>query len=68
MIHIIFCVCMYRFIKGRTFPGKLLITRSDPMETTFLHSPGFDRNSSENDTGSSKQSNGTNEVDFIDAI
>ncbi|KAI3692696.1 hypothetical protein L6452_32518 [Arctium lappa] len=45
-------------LKGRSFPGKVLITRSDPMDATFLHSPGVDRSPS---TGSNKYEDGTNE-------
>nr|XP_043628713.1 TBC1 domain family member 22B-like isoform X2 [Erigeron canadensis] len=48
-------------LKGRSFPGKVLITRSDPTDVTFLHSPSVDRSPSENDEGSSKQSNDTTE-------
>ncbi|KVH91431.1 hypothetical protein Ccrd_006546 [Cynara cardunculus var. scolymus] len=45
-------------LKGRSFPGKVLITRSDPMDATILHSPGIDRSPS---TGSNKYEDGTNE-------
>nr|XP_043628377.1 TBC1 domain family member 22B-like [Erigeron canadensis] len=48
-------------LKGRSLPGKVLIRRSDPMDATFLPSPSIDRSPSENDEGSSEQSNDTNE-------
>ncbi|KAI3700363.1 hypothetical protein L2E82_44989 [Cichorium intybus] len=49
------------FIKGRSFPGKILITRSDPGEITILPSPRVDSSPSENITGSSKHGDDTNE-------
>nr|KAJ0217913.1 hypothetical protein LSAT_V11C300146690 [Lactuca sativa] len=49
------------FIKGRSFPGKILITRSDPADFTILPSPRVDSSPSENITGSSKHNDDTNE-------
>lgn len=34
------CTIIYRLLKGRSFPGKVLITRSDPADGTILASPG----------------------------
>ncbi|KAA8527267.1 hypothetical protein F0562_034636 [Nyssa sinensis] len=43
-------------LKGRSFPGKVLITRrSDPLDGSTLRSPDNERSFSDNDTGSSGQ-------------
>ncbi|KAK3005241.1 hypothetical protein RJ639_015922 [Escallonia herrerae] len=42
-------------LKGRSFPGKVLITRrSSPVEDSTLHSPDSDRSFSDNDIRSSE--------------
>ncbi|XP_042008671.1 TBC1 domain family member 22B-like isoform X2 [Salvia splendens] len=43
-------------LKGRSFPGKILITRrSDPLDPSTLHSPNIDRRSLESDRDQSEQ-------------
>ncbi|KAH6768211.1 Ypt/Rab-GAP domain of gyp1p superfamily protein [Perilla frutescens var. frutescens] len=43
-------------LKGRSFPGKILITRrSDPLDPSILHSPTIDMRSPENDRDHSEQ-------------
>ncbi|PIN24200.1 Ypt/Rab-specific GTPase-activating protein GYP1 [Handroanthus impetiginosus] len=43
-------------LKGRSFPGKILITRrSEPLDQSVLHSPSTDRRSSESDFGHGEQ-------------
>ncbi|XP_057777394.1 uncharacterized protein LOC130995919 [Salvia miltiorrhiza] len=43
-------------LKGRSFPGKILITRrSDPLDPSTLHSPNIDRRSPESDRDHSDQ-------------
>ncbi|KAK6116749.1 hypothetical protein DH2020_049482 [Rehmannia glutinosa] len=43
-------------LKGRSFPGKILITRrSDPIDQSVLYSPNTDRRSSESDFDNGEQ-------------
>ncbi|XP_028092433.1 TBC1 domain family member 22B-like, partial [Camellia sinensis] len=43
-------------LKGRSFPGKVLITRrSDPISDSGLYSPDIDRSFSDKDAGTSEQ-------------
>ncbi|KAL3506802.1 hypothetical protein ACH5RR_032184 [Cinchona calisaya] len=45
---------VHGLLKGRSFPGKVLITRrTDPQDGSILRSPNTNRNFSDNDTGSS---------------
>lgn len=45
-----------RLLKGRSFPGKVLITRRmDPQDDSVLRSPDSNRSFSDNDTGSTEQ-------------
>ncbi|PIN26439.1 Ypt/Rab-specific GTPase-activating protein GYP1 [Handroanthus impetiginosus] len=47
-------------LKGRSFPGKILITRrSEPLDQSVLHSPSTDRRSSESDFDHGEQDRST---------
>ncbi|XP_027119752.2 TBC1 domain family member 22B-like [Coffea eugenioides] len=47
---------VHGLLKGRSFPGKILITRrTDPQDDLILRSPDSNRSLSDNDTGSSER-------------
>ncbi|CAL1365914.1 unnamed protein product [Linum trigynum] len=52
-------------LKGRSIPGKVLLTRRSPAEEASLqeHSPTFQRSFSENDAGTSNRSDTSKEDD-----
>ncbi|KAG6408411.1 hypothetical protein SASPL_131422 [Salvia splendens] len=53
-------------LKGRSFPGKILITqRSDPLDPSTLHSPNIDRRSPESDRDQSEQQDRSTEKDEL---
>ncbi|CAN1146527.1 TBC1 domain family member 22B [Linum perenne] len=56
-------------LKGRSIPGKVLLTRKSPAEDPSLqeHSPTFQRSYSENDTDISNQSESSREDDVWSA-
>ena len=58
---------MVRLFKGRTFPGKILLTRkSEPLHDpgSLETAPDFDWNRSENELGSTESTNNGLEVLF----
>lgn len=64
MFHI-FKLLLYvnRLLKGRSFPGKVLITRRlDPPDGAILGSPGVSRSSSEIDSPPNKHMDDSSEV------
>lgn len=67
MIVIIFYfLFLNRLLKGRSFPGKVLITRrSNPLDLSSLHSPGIDRSPSDHDTGPNESMDDSVEVVLI---
>ena len=53
----------FRLLKGRSFPGKILITRrTDPQDDLILRSPDSNRSLSDNDTGSSERVDESSQV------
>ncbi|XP_010268253.1 PREDICTED: TBC1 domain family member 22B [Nelumbo nucifera] len=58
-------------LKGRSFPGKVLLTRrSDPLDVSGLseHSPGIERSHSENDLGPGENMDRSSEEEDHGAI
>ncbi|XP_031127260.1 GTPase-activating protein GYP1 isoform X1 [Ipomoea triloba] len=50
----------FRLLKGRSFPGKVLITqRDDPLDASNLYSPSSGRRISDTEAGSSEQMDGS---------
>lgn len=57
---------MHSLLKGRSFPGKILITRrSDPVDPSILPSPNIDRRSPESDRDHSEQVDRSTEVSIF---
>lgn len=55
------------FLKGRSFPGKVLITRTaEPPDMSMLYSPRSGRSVSDNETGPSEQVDSTPEDGYHD--
>ncbi|XP_044473888.1 GTPase-activating protein GYP1-like isoform X2 [Mangifera indica] len=55
-----------RLLKGRSIPGKILLTRrADPIEDPTLHSPSSGRSLSQNDAGTSDNMHDSIEVLFM---
>lgn len=53
----------FRLLKGRSFPGKVLITqRDEPLDGSTLYSPSSGRRISDTEAGSSEQMDGSFEV------
>jgi len=52
-----------RLLKGRSFPGKVLITRrSDPLDNSTIRSPDNHGSLRDSETGPSQQTDGSFEV------
>lgn len=61
--YIFFFALQWRLLKGRSIPGKVLLTRrADPPEDPSLRSSTFGRSFSENDAGTSDQMDMSKEV------
>lgn len=56
-------IMLSRILKGRSFPGKILITRrSNSLNESTLHSPSSNMSFSPNDTSYKEEMDGDTEV------
>lgn len=64
----LYFISLCRLLKGRSFPGKVLLTRrSDPLDSSSVQerSPDDERSFSDNDTGPSDRIDKSVEVVFV---
>lgn len=57
------CFFLLRLLKGRSIPGKILLSPRDPIDNSSLYSPTFQRSYS--DAGTSNRAIETVEVNFV---